>query len=206
VPYYPVWGNHEENAPVMKKLFHTPGPGGADVNWAQHIGPVLLIGIDGRPAHRWQNPRWIDRALSGSKAKFIFFVSHYPAYSSGSNGELDEETGEPEDSGYRIARRTLLPRLRKHRATAFVVAHEHCYERSDLPGGLVQICSAGAGAPRTRKQDDEVARRQNPYSKVFAPVLHYSLFEVRGDTCTFTAKTPDGRALDRLTFRARKPQ
>ncbi len=71
--------------------------------------------------------------------------------------------------------------------------------RGALPGGSRRRRPGGriAGEP---------ARRQNPYSKVFAPVLQYSLFEVRGDTCAFPAKTPDGKVLDRLTFRARRRQ
>ncbi|KKK69849.1 hypothetical protein LCGC14_2929910, partial [marine sediment metagenome] len=201
VPFYPIWGNHEGNASIMGKFFHTPSPTGAGKNWAQQIGSVQFVGLDGRPSHRWRNNRWIDKTLAASKGKFIVFCSHYPAYSSCGNGELDSR-GQPEDSGYRIARKTILPLLRKYKAAAFMVAHEHCYERSDLPGGLTQIIAAGAGAPRSRLSDD--AKAQNPYSKVFARSLHYELFEVDGDRLSFTAKAPDGKVIDRVSWQARE--
>jgi len=203
VPYYPVYGNHEEDAAVMRELFYTPSDDGRAKDWAQEIGPALFVGIDGRPGHGWRDSRWIAGTLAASKAKFIFFVSHYPAYSSGNNGELEPD-GQPEDRGYRIARRVILPLLRKHRATAFVVAHEHCYERSDLPGGIAQICAAGAGAPLTSRKPDDQARRQNPYSKIYLKTLNYGLFTIAGDTCTFQAKTPAGKVIDTLSWRARR--
>ncbi len=203
VPYYPVHGNHEENAPILGKLFYTPSPGGTALDWAQEIGLALFVAIDGRPAHGWRDTGWIEKVLSASKAKFIFFASHYPAYSSGNNGELEAD-GRPEDRGYRIARRALLPLLRKHKATALIVAHEHCYERSDLPGGLPQLCIAGAGAPLTSKRPEEVARRQNPYSKIYVKTLNYGLFQIEGDTCTYQAKTPEGKVIDTLTWKPRQ--
>jgi len=202
-PLYLVWGNHEGNSPLARKLFYNPGGDGTSKDWAQQIGPVLLVGIDGRPKHRWRDPRWIENALARSKAPFIIFCSHYPAYSSGPNGRLKPD-GRPEDSGYRIARRAVVPRLLKHKATAFLAAHEHCYERSELPGGLSHLILAGAGAPRCVRSED--ATRQNPYSKVFAPTLHYGLFVIRADRCDFLAKTPEGLIIDRRSWQARKTE
>ncbi|HET6429330.1 MAG TPA: metallophosphoesterase, partial [Phycisphaerae bacterium] len=203
VPYYPVHGNHEEYAPVMRKLFHTPSADGTSLDWAQEIGPALIVGVDGRPAHDWRDTRWLKKTLETSKAKFLFFCTHYPAYSSGSNGRLDPKMGEPKDRGYTTARRVFLPLLRKVGATAFLASHEHMYERSELPGGITQIIAAGAGAPRSRKHPDAAAA--NPYSKVLEPTLHYTLFDMQGDRCVYTAKRPDGTVIESLVFPARKP-
>ncbi len=203
VPFYAVKGNHEENAPVYTELFCTPGGDGRGANWSQQIGPVLLIGIDGQWSPRWK-PIYdgVEKTLAASKAKFIFFMSHYPAYSSAGNGKLDERTGQPRHWAYLTGRRVIVPMLVRHKATAFVVSHEHHYERSELPGGLVQIISGGAGAPRSGRSP--AAARQNPYAKVFAKTLNYCLVEVAGEKCTLKAKTPDGKVIDTLTWQARK--
>jgi hypothetical protein len=203
VPFYPVKGNHEENAPLYNQLFYTPSPDGTAENWAQEIGPVLLIGINGQWSARWPQTRtWIENTLSESTAKFIFFMSHYPAWSSAGNGKLDAKTGLPRHWAYLTARTDIVPMLVRHKATALVAAHEHHYERSDLPGGLMQIISAGAGAPLSGKSRD--AAKQNPYSKVFVKTLNYCLLEVKGNRCTLQAKTPAGTVIETLTWQARK--
>jgi hypothetical protein len=140
--------------------------------------------------------------MAASKAKFIFLATHYPGWSSAGNGELDSR-GRPTHWGYRNIRGTVVPLLRKHKACAYLAAHEHHYERSDLPGGLYQIIAAGAGAPRSGREPE--AARQNPHAKVFAKSLNFCVFETEGDACTMKALAPDGKVLDTLTWQARKP-
>jgi hypothetical protein len=94
-----------------------------------------------------------------------------------------------------------MPLLAKYHATAFICGHDHCYERSEPEGGVTAITTGGAGAPLYRKVQD--AAKQNPWSKVFAPQLHYCLIEVSGDACTLKAFTPDGELLDTRTWKAR---
>lgn len=107
----------------------------------------------------------------------------------------------PPHWAYQTGRKVIVPMLARHKATAFVVSHEHHYERSELPGGVVQIIAGGAGVPCSGKRPQ--AKAQNPYSKVFAKTLHYCLFEIKGNACTFRAKTPEGRVVDTLTWRSR---
>jgi len=202
VPFYPVMGNHEENAPVYPLLFHTPGGDGKAKNWVQQVGPVLLITYD----TAWSRnrdvdfPKWFERNVDTSKAKFIFFFTHYPAWSSGRSTTIDPKTRLPEHSGSRFARQVVLPLLAECRATALFASHEHLYERSDLPGGLSHIISGRAGAPAGRRNEKE---DNNPYSKVFTTDLHYCLLEVSGDACAFRAVTPEGKTIDSLTWAAR---
>jgi len=65
VPFYPVMGNHEENAPVYPLLFYTPGGDGNAKNWAQQIGPVLLIAYDTQwsRARDTDFPEWFRRSV-----------------------------------------------------------------------------------------------------------------------------------------------
>ncbi len=199
IPIYAVIGNHESNAPLFDEIFYTPSADGRARNWSQEKNGVSLIGIDGR--RDWSagsdNTRWLEETLAGSKAKFVFLVSHYPPWSSSDHGSLDEE-GRPEERPVRQAREVIIPLLQKYKVTAMIAGHDHVYERSEPPGGVTVIITGGAGAPRYSKAED--AERQNPYSKVFAPVLHYCLFEVAGDTCTMKVLTPEGDVIDTRTW------
>ena len=204
IPYYAVIGNHEEDAPLYPKLFYTPSPDGTARHWIQEINGVLLIGIDGRDdwSVESENVEWLEGILQLSQARFIFLFSHYPAWSSSSHGRLREETGRPREREVREAQDAIVPLLVRYRATAYVCGHDHCYERSELPGGLSHVISGGAGAPlRTKAAEAEI---QNPYSAVFARTLHYCLFEITGNTCTMKAITPEGEMIDTRSWTARE--
>jgi len=206
VPLYPVLGNHEENAPICRKLLYTPGPGGTSSRWSQQIGQTLLVGIDGRQdfSPGSENFRWLERTLAGSNAKFIFLVTHYPAWTSSSHGRLSQKTGRPRERTIRQAQNVIVPLLGRYGATAMLAGHDHTYERSEVPAGpgmVTCITTGGAGAPRYPKSKQ--AELQNPYSKVYAPVLHYCLFQVNGDTCTMKVVTPAGEVIDTRTWKAR---
>jgi hypothetical protein len=63
------------------------------------------------------------------------------------------------------------------------------------------VTSGGAGAPLHDKSPD--AAKQNPYSKVFASSLNFCVFELKDDTITMKALTPDGKELDKTQWKAR---
>jgi len=202
VPVYAVIGNHEEEAPLYDELFFTPSEDGRSRNWAQELGGVLLIGIDGR--QDWsvgsENATWLEQTLARSDARFAFLFSHYPSYSSSNHGRLDEE-GHPVERPAREGRETVIPILTKYGATAMVAGHDHVYERSELPGGLTAITCAGGGAPLYEKSED--AARQNPYSEIHASRHHFCLFEADSDSVTLRALTPEGELIDTRIWRAR---
>jgi hypothetical protein len=198
VPVYPVIGNHEENAAAYFELLYAPGEGGKSRNWAQAVGDVLFVGIDG--SGNWKpgspNAKWLEEVLKSSDEKFIFLASHYPAWSSGPHGRGNE--------GATIwGRRTIMPLLAKYRATAMVAGHDHCYERSEPPAGRGVTCivTGGAGAPIYGR--DRRAAQGNPHSRVFASKLHYCVFDVKGDLCEMKVYEPNGNLIDQRTFKAR---
>ena len=203
VPFYPLMGNHEENAAVYPLLFYTQGGDGKAKNWVQQIGPVLLIAYDTQwsRARDTDFPEWFRRHVDTAKAKFVFYFTHYPAWSSGKSTTIHPKTRLPEHSGSRFARQVVAPLLTECHATAMFTSHEHLYERSDLPGRLTHIISGRAGAPAGRRNEKE---DNNPYFKVFATDLHYCLLEIAGEACTFRAITPEGRVLDSFAWRARE--
>ncbi|MCE9545522.1 MAG: metallophosphoesterase, partial [Planctomycetia bacterium] len=200
VPFYPAPGNHEFEAPAYLKLFYTPADREENANWAQAVGPVLLIGIEG--AQVWTegspNYKWMEGVLAASKEKFIFLANHYPAWSSGAHGKGNERP-------MLQMRNSIMPLLAKYHATALLAGHDHNYERNEPPAeiGVTSITTGGAGAPGRGKSAAGAAG--NPYSKVFAAVLHYCLFEVDGDKCVMKVYDLDGKVIDEKTFVARKP-
>ena len=198
IPYYAVIGNHEQNCPLFTHIFPTPG----GKNWSQEISSVLFIGIDGTMdwARGSDLTKWLEGILAGSKAKFIFLASHYPAWTSGGHGKLAED-GRPREMSVRLAQDVLMPLLKKYNATAMFAGHDHFYERSEPEGGVTMIITGGAGAPLRGKAKD--AERQNPYSKVFAKKHHYCLLTVDGDVCTMKVFTPENVVIDTCTWAAR---
>jgi predicted phosphodiesterase len=205
VPFYGVLGNHDGNAPILGRLFPTPGIEGMGWNWSQRIGPAFFVGING--AEKWskdsENARWLDKTLAEAKTPFTFLVTHYSAWSSARHGKLRLD-GKPEG---RIleAQKVILPLLIKHKVTAMIAGHDHCYERSEPPGEVSVIVTGGGGARLYKKEKEAGAKKQNPHSEAFASELHYCLFVVDGRTCTMQALTPDGRQLDTRTWEARTP-
>jgi len=198
VPFYAVIGNHEDHSPLFNRIFMTPGD---CLNWAQEVGPVLLVGIDG--ADDWREgsamAEWLDRTLAASGAAYIFAFNHYPCWSSGGHGRLAED-GRPVEAAVRAARDVVLPLLERHRATAVFSGHDHCYERSEPPGGVTAVISAGAGS---RLYNRSTHPEQNPYSEVFESVHHYCLLAVGDDRCELKAVALDGHVVDTRTWAPR---
>ncbi|MDD4890003.1 MAG: metallophosphoesterase [Phycisphaerae bacterium] len=200
-PVYAVKGNHEDNSPLFDDFFCNPTAEGCPAAWSQELNGVLLVGLDG--AADWspqgKSYPWLERTLDGSRARFVFIFTHYPGLTSSRHGKLDSE-GEPSEHNVRQTYDHIYPLARKFNVTALVAGHEHCYERSELPG-LTQVTTGAAGASRRQRSPDW--EKQNPYSKVFASSLNFGLFEVNGDTCTMTAFNQNGRALDHKQWKAR---
>ena len=209
VPTYPVIGNHEDRAPLYYEVFYTPPHGkdnedGRSTAWSQQIGGVLLIGIDGEEdfSAGTKHYQWLEELLRNvGDAEFIFLFNHYPAYSSDGHGGLDDN-GRPLEKPMARAREHIIPLLSKYKVTAYICGHEHCYERSELPGGVTHIISGGGGAPLSKKA--KTAAQQNPYSKVFASKLHYCLFEVAGGTARMKVLTPQGKVIDQRKWKSRR--
>jgi len=202
-PVLLAWGNHEENSPLGAELLYSPSPDGRGRNWSQAAGPVRLIAVDGAAdfSAGSDNARWLEKELAAAEEPFVFVFDHYPAWTSGMHGATDAE-GRPAEAGVRHARQVILPLLEKYRAAALVSGHDHFYERSELPGGVVQIITAGGGAPLRRKVSEAV--RRNPHSTTFASVLHFCVFEVTPEECRMRVLAVDGKEIDQRTWRPRK--
>ncbi|MBN1257960.1 MAG: metallophosphoesterase [Planctomycetes bacterium] len=198
VPTFAIRGNHEDRSEIYPKVFYIPDD---EPNWIREIGPMLLIGIDGDLdwTRKSDNIEWLEEVLATTRAKFIFFCTHYPAWSSHKHG--DTQFGYPADREVKEAQQVIAPLLQKYRVTAMFNGHCHLYERSEMPGGLTLITTGGAGSPLGEIDND--AEEQNPYSVKIVREHHYLLITVTGNECRMQALTPEGKLLDTKTWRAR---
>jgi 3',5'-cyclic AMP phosphodiesterase CpdA len=198
VPTYYVYGNHENQSPMLDQFFI---PAGDARRWSIAVGSVRMIGLDG--GMNWtdqsENFRWLDQELARSREKFIFVATHYPPWTSGPHGALNSE-GRPAERPIYEGQRYLMPLFEKYQVTAVICGHDHVYERSE-PGRVSVIVTGGAGAPLYTLATNAAA--QNPYSKVFVKAFHYCHFSVEGAVCRLRALTPEGKVLDEHSWPAR---
>ncbi|NBC11504.1 MAG: hypothetical protein GVY24_07200 [Planctomycetes bacterium] len=142
----------------------------------------------------------MERVLEECDARFLFVMTHYPPFSSGGHGRVDEK-GEPLERPIRQARAFLIPLFTRYGVTAVVSGHDHFYERSELPGGVTGIVSAGAGSRLYSKTDNPL---QNPHSTVWRSEYHYCRVRVGPEKCRLTAVSLDGAVLDEKTWAPRR--
>ena len=202
IPTYAVPGDQETGVPLLFEMFQTPTPGGRGGNWAQTIGPIMLIGIDAAAdfSADGENAAWLEKQLKSARAaktKFIFLAGHYPPWNS-SGGEQTARDARPA----RQAREVIMPLLKKYGAAAMIAGHDRCYERSEPPGGVTLITTGGAGAAGGAKSAD--AARWNPYSKAFCAGGHFCMFDISGDgeLCTMRAVSMAGKVIDTKSWRS----
>ncbi len=190
-PLYAVLGNHDRDSALFRAL--APLPPGGEL-WEARLGPVHLVGIDGRADWRrgGEAALRLHARLSASDAPFLFLMNHYPAFSSTHHGR--PRFGRPRRRVMRQARDVLLPLAAGAGVTALLTAHDHCYERSELPGGVTQLITGGAGAPFYPRLP--TAERQNPHTVVFTNTRHYLLFRVSANRCRMQALDLTGAILD----------
>jgi hypothetical protein len=137
VPYYPVLGNHERDAPVFSKYFSLPG--GNSYRYSFDWGSAHIIGLD---SDQFNTPlfeemqEWLRADLKRTKQPFIFVFFHHPLYSA-----VERRSA----SAARL-REKLEPILIEGHVTAVFNGHDHNYQHN-LAKGLHHIVTGGGGAP-----------------------------------------------------------
>jgi len=137
VPYYPVLGNHERNAPVFSKYFSFPG--GNSYRYSFDWGNAHFIGLDSDQFGSSlfaEMQDWLKEDLQRTKKPFIFVFFHHPLYSA-----VERRT----TSATKLAEK-LEPLLLAEGVTAVFNGHDHNYQHH-LHAGLHHIVTGGGGAP-----------------------------------------------------------
>jgi hypothetical protein len=210
VPYWPVLGNHEDNAALYYNIFALPGieryysfdygtchfvmldsDGLALVKQEnQQVPPEVMREYRQARKDYWQKQiEWLEKDLEAHKdADFIFATFHHPLYSSPkSEGRRREQ---------RITRERFEELLHRYKVTAVFNGHDHVYERN-VVDGLHCIVTGGGGASLYDFGDPL------PTSVKRESVHHFVIIDVDDDTATFTALTPDERVIDTFQVSAR---
>ncbi len=197
VPFYPVLGNHEQNAKHYYDYVSLPDP---EYYYAFDFGNARFFMVD---TNQKVDPdslqyKWLERELSASKAKWKFVCHHHPPYSSDENdyGNL-WKSNQGRHGDARV--RELVPLYEKHGVDLVWNGHIHSYERTwrilggkavESGGPFYMITGGGGGgletpAP-TRPFFQNNVRRGH----------HYVMVHVNGGTLELKAFTLDDRLFD----------
>lgn len=197
VPFYPVLGNHEQNAKHYYDYVSLPDP---EYYYAFDFGNARFFMVD---TNQKVNPgsvqfKWLEKELAASKAKWKFVCHHHPPYSSDENdyGNLwKSNQGRHGD----LRARELVPLYEKYGVDLVWNGHIHSYERTwrilggkavESDGPFYMITGGGGGgletpAP-TRPFFQNNVRRGH----------HYVMVHVNGGTLELKAFTLDDRLFD----------
>jgi predicted MPP superfamily phosphohydrolase len=137
VPYYPVLGNHERDAPAFSRYFTFPG--GNSYHYSFDWGNAHFVGLD---SDQFTTPRateileWLQSDLQRNEKPLTFVYFHHPLYTA-------VERRRP--SAARLAQK-VEPILLAGGVTAVFNGHDHNYQHH-LKDGLHHIVTGGGGAP-----------------------------------------------------------
>ena len=190
-PFWPVRGNHEEDAVMYRRLFDLPE---TKLYYSFDFGNLHFVVLDSRLDERYADPAmlaWLERDLAATKADWIIVAYHRPSF------DVVE---------YRTTwgNSDVMPILEKYGVDLVLSGHSHVYERFRPigPAGgkpIIHIITGGGGAPNYDLSPSPIVEKT-------ASVLHYCVFRIAGDHLEMVAKTPDGKVLDRLKLVKRAGQ
>ncbi len=203
VPFYPVLGNHEQNAKNYFDYMSLPDP---EYYYQFQYGNAHFFMID---SNRNVDPgseqyRWLDEQLAASDSTWKFVCHHHPLYSSDENDYGDLwQTNQSSRGDLRV--RQLASLYEKHNVDLVWNGHIHSYERTwpvregkaQEDGAPIYIIAGGGGGGLetpgpVRPFFQNNVRRDH----------HYVMVHVNGRTLEFRAYTLDDRLFD--TFRLEK--
>ncbi len=187
VPFYPVLGNHENNAAQYFEFFNLPN----NERWySVDIGDIHLCILDAYSSlvADSEQYRWLLSDLQQRKpqTRFTIILLHPPLFSVGRHLGGDEQL-----------RSALLPLLERFRVNAVFSGHDHNYQRF-VYGGIAFVVSAGGGAPLYAQQGD------NPYLKKFAAQYHFCLLVKKGRSLFVRVLDSEGRLIDKFSLNKKR--
>lgn len=203
VPYYPVLGNHENNAGEYFDFFHLPGN---ERYYSFTVGNTLFLMLDSQgppilaqPGEKEQNEpakatpymetqkAWVETTLQANSAvPFVFAAFHKPMYSANSGRLLEA-----------AATRAFWGDIFERYGVQVVLnGHDHYYHHA-RNGGTHYVVTGGGGAPLYN------ADAPQPQTLVTAKTYHYLSVDVDFGETILTAIDLDGSVIDTFTVEAR---
>ena len=207
VPVFPVIGNHEKNSHWYYDYFDLPEP---EYFYTFKCGNAEFFMIDSNKdcGPGSDQYKWLEKALSESKATWKFTAHHHPCFSSDEDDygdHLKGKPGEPFEWGDTNVRR-LVPLYEKYGVDINFAGHIHSYERTwpilqmsiNQKKGVRYIVSGGGGGGL-----EQAAPQRSWFSIHVQRGHHYGFAAVFDRTIQFKAYDVDGRLFD--TFELTKP-
>ena len=204
VAFFPVLGNHEQNAKHYYDYMSLPAP---EYYYTFHYGNSQFFMLDsnkevGPGSEQWD---WLEDALAESTAQWKFVAYHHPSYSSDEDDYGDMWRGRSEHGDLRI--RQLSKLYDKYEVDIVWNGHIHSYERTwpimddkvVEQRGTIYMITGGGGGPL------ETAGPVKPFfQNNVKHGHHYCLVGVNGRTLEFKAFDMEGRLFDYLKIDKRE--
>lgn len=201
VAFFPVLGNHEQNAAHYYRYMSLPEP---EYYYTFHYGNAQFFMLDSNKQvdESSEQYRWLEAQLTESTATWKFVSYHHPSYSSDEDDYGDMWKGERSTHGdLRI--RPLVALYDRYGVDIVWNGHIHSYERSwplksDKPveaEGTIYMITGGAGGQL------ETAGPIKPwFQNNVKHGHHYCLVTVNGRRLEFKAFDLEGHAFDFMTI------
>ncbi|MEM0927488.1 MAG: metallophosphoesterase family protein, partial [Planctomycetota bacterium] len=202
VPFFPVLGNHEQNAKNYFDYVSLPAP---EFRYTFSYGNLQCFMID---SNRNIDPgsdqyRWLDAQLKKSEATWKLVCHHHPPYSSDENdyGNLWKTNKSTRGD---LRARQLVSLYEKHDVDLVWTGHIHSYERTwpirsgkavDGSAPIYMVTGGGGGSLET----------PGPFRPFFQNTVrrghHYSMVRVNGNTLEIQVYDLENRLFDSLNLR-----
>jgi len=165
VPFYAALGNHDD--PAIQSNYKPFNMNGKRY-YSVRKGDLEFFALDSTYMSTEQ-VRWVEKALSESKAPWKIAYMHHPTYSSGKR------------HGPEVGLRAFIePLFIKYGVSVVLAGHEHFYERLKPQHGIAYFTSGAAGKLRSGN-----IRRGPFFEAGFDTDLSFMLFEQIGDDLHF---------------------
>ncbi len=205
VPFYPVLGNHEQNAQNYFEYVSLPSP---EYYYDFTFGNTHFLMIDSNRviAPGSEQYKWLDQTLSKSKATWKIVCHHHPPYSSDENDYGDLWKTNKSSRGDLRARQ-LVPLYEKHQVDFVWNGHIHSYERTwpirknkavETDGPIYMITGGGGGGLETAGPVRPFFQNTVRYGH------HYSIVRVNGRRLELQVYDLENRLFDQLVINKRE--
>ena len=205
VPFYPVLGNHEQNASNYYEYVSVPDP---EYYYEFRYGNAHFFMVDtnrnvDQGSEQYQ---WLDKALAASDATWKFACHHHPPYSSDENdyGDLWQTSKSTRGD---LRARQLSGLYDKHGVDIVWNGHIHSYERTwpvrdgkavNGDGPIYMIVGGGGGGLETPGPSRPFFQNQ------VRRAHHYVMAHINGDTLELRSYDLDDRLFDTLRVKSRR--
>lgn len=207
VPFYPVLGNHEQNADQYYRYMALPPP---EYYYSFRYGNAAFFMIDsnknvdeGSEQYRWLEKQLSDLDALGPESGVIWrFVSfHHPVYSSDENDYGDLWKGKSRWGELRV--RPLTKLFDKYKVDIVWNGHIHSYERTwpvangevvQKQGTIYMITGGGGGSL------EQAGPIRPPFQNNVRRGHHFVFVAINGKTLELKSFDVEGRLFDTLTI------